>query len=243
MEFYANEGKQVEIRVGKRTFARHAVKTHFVQLGEDYIELVRNYILPVYQPGDLVSLSEKVISLCQTRVLYEDDVRPGMLARFLCRFVHKSPAGPGLSIPYKMQFAINQRGSVWVVLSAIAAGFGKLVGKKGVFYTMLGIEISGLDGFYGNDIREYAHMGIMIPDQPDRVCDEIYRKTGVRVMIVDANGLNVEILGRASVVKEDAATLAGMIRDNPAGQARHFKPFIMIRETTGKALCPHLLVL
>ena len=234
MEFYANEGKKVEIRVGERTFARRAIKTHFVQLGEDYIELVRNYIVPVYQPGDLVSMSEKVISLCQKRVVYEDDVRPTLLARFLCRFVRKSAAGPGLSIPYKMQFAINQRGAFRVLWAAVAAGFGKLVGKKGVFYDMLGIEVSGLDGFYGNDIKEYAHMGIMIPDQPGKVCDEILEKTGVVAMIVDANGLSVDILGHASVVAEDDATLAGMIRDNPAGQTRQFTPFILIREITAQ---------
>jgi len=238
MEFYANEGKRVEIKVGERTFARHAIKTHFVQLGEDYIDLIRKYVVPVYQPGDLVSISEKVISLCQRRVVYEDDVRPSLLARFLCRFVHTSAAGPGLSIPYKMQFAINQRGAFRVLWAAVAAGVGKLVGKKGVFYDMLGMEVSGLDGFYGDDIKEYAHMGIMIPDRPDEVCDEILEKTGVAAMIVDANGLSVDILGHASAVKEDVAALVGMIKDNPAGQMRQFTPLILIRETTAVLAAP-----
>lgn len=230
MEFHANEGKTVEIKVGDRTFARHAIKTHFVQLGEDYIELVKTYVLPVYQPGDLVSISEKVISLCQKRVIYENDVRPTALANFLCKFVRKSAAGPGLSIPYKMQFAINERGALTVVWAALAAGVCKAFGKKGVFYDMLGLEVSGLDGFYGNDIKEYAHMGIRIPAEPDKVCNEIFAATGVKAMIVDANALSIEILGHASNVTEDTDTLVGMIKDNPAGQTRQFTPFILIRE-------------
>ncbi len=234
MDFYANEGKKVEIDVGSRTFARHAIKTHFVGLGEDYIELVRQYVVPVYQPGDLVSLSEKVISMCQKRVVYEDEVRPGLLARFLCKFARPSAAGPGLSIPYKMQFAINKAGALRVLWAAIVAGLGKLFGRKGLFYEMLGLEISGLDGFYGTDIEEYAHMGILLPSEPDKVCDEILEKTGVTSMIVDANALSVDILGHASTVTEDTETLKGMILDNPAGQSCQFTPFILIREVEGK---------
>ena len=45
-EFKANEGKQVEIKVGDRTFARHAIPTHFVQVGESYMDLVKKYVVP-----------------------------------------------------------------------------------------------------------------------------------------------------------------------------------------------------
>ena len=33
MEFQANEGKQVTIQAGGKTYARHAIQTHFVQVG------------------------------------------------------------------------------------------------------------------------------------------------------------------------------------------------------------------
>ncbi len=235
MEFYANEGKAVHIEVGGRAFARHAIKTRFVEIGDDYIELVRRFVLPVHQPGDILSMSEKIISLCQGRVVYEEDVKPGFLAKLLVRFVHQTSAGPGVGNVFKMQFAINLNGSLKVLWAAICAGFGKLFGKKGVFYDMMGPEITGLDGFYGHDIQEYAHMGIRIPDQPDKVCDEIYEKTGVASMIVDANALSVDVLGRASVLREPDEVLVGMIRDNPAGQTRQLTPFILIRECDGTA--------
>ena len=64
MEFHANEGKNVHIEVNGVTYARHAIHTHFVQVGESYIDLVEKYVKPVWQPGDLLSSSEKIIGLC-----------------------------------------------------------------------------------------------------------------------------------------------------------------------------------
>lgn len=230
MEFYANDGKAVYIEVGGRRFARHAVKTRFVNVGDDYIELVREYVLPVYQPGDILSSSEKIIALCQGRVVYERDVKPGFWANLLSRFVHQTAAGPGAGLPVKMQFAINHCGLPKVLWAAFRAAVDKLRGIKGTFYKITGPEITGLDGFYGHDIPEYEHMGIRIPEDPDGVCDEIYEKTGVITMIVDANALSQEVLGRASVIKEPMKVLEGMIRDNPAGQETQMTPFILIRE-------------
>ena len=58
MDFYANEGKAVTIQVGERTFARHAIKTRFVEIGDDYLELMRTYVLPVYQEAVSYTISE-----------------------------------------------------------------------------------------------------------------------------------------------------------------------------------------
>ena len=185
MDFYANEGKAVTIQANGKTYARHAIKTHFVNVGESYLDLIEKYVKPVYQPGDILSSSEKVIALCQGRVVTEEDCRPGFWAKLLSRFVHQ----------------------------------------------MLGTEVSGLDGFYGEDIPEYEHMGVRVPRDPDKVCDEVYEKTGVVMMIVDANDLNVELLGRGEQFKGyTEEELLALIRDNPAGQDRQLTPFVLIRE-------------
>ena len=52
---------------GRRTvdgkqYQRYAVATHFVERGEDYIKVLRQYIQPLYKEGDIISMSEKVIS-------------------------------------------------------------------------------------------------------------------------------------------------------------------------------------
>lgn len=231
MDFYANEGKTVTIQVNGKTFARHAVTTHFVQVGENYIDLLERYVKPIYQPGDILSASEKVIALCQGRVVTEEQVRPGFWAKFLSRFVHQTSAGPGMGLPVKMQFAIKSCGLGRVLKAAICAGFDKLRGIHGTFYKMLGDEVRGLDGFFGRDIPEYAHMGIRIPHEPDKVCEEVYQKTGIVMMIVDANDLNVELLGKSGQLRDwPQSQLLALIADNPASQDRQLTPFILIRE-------------
>ena len=46
MDFYANEGKAVTIQANGKTYARHAITTHFVQVGENYIDLLERYVIP-----------------------------------------------------------------------------------------------------------------------------------------------------------------------------------------------------
>ena len=213
-----------------RTFARHAIQTHFVRPGESYIDLINTYVKPLYRPGDILSSSEKVIALCQNRVVTEAECRPGFWAKLLSRFVHQTSAGPGMGLPVKMQFAINVCGLPKVLWAALRAAVDKIRGVHGTFYRILGVEVSGLDGFYGEDIPEYAHMGIRVPEDPNGVCDEVYEKTGIAMIIVDANDLNVELLGRAAVIPETDEDLRAMVMDNPAGQSTQMTPFILIRE-------------
>lgn len=229
METYCNPGKRVEIEVKGRHYLRHAIRTHWVGVGEDYVELFRRYVLPVYQPGDLVAVSEKVAALCQGRVVRRSELRVTPLARLLARCVHQTEAGPGMGLPVKMQFAIRECGAGTVLWAAVRAAVDKLRGVHGTFYRLLGPEVRGLDGFYGREIPEYADLGIRIPEEPDRLCDEVFESVGVRSFLVDANGLGVELLGKAAAVTEPAELLTALVRDNPAGQERQLTPFILIR--------------
>ena len=230
MELGANENKKVEIEVDGQVYERYAIKTHFVQLGEDYIEIMRKYVSPEYQEGDFISISEKIISLCQKMVVYKKDVKVSRLAKFLSKFAMKTDAGIGVDSPYKMQFAINMCGRLKVIFAAIMGGLGKLFHKKGVFYKIVGQEVSGLDGFYDKVFPEYGEFGIRIPDNPNGVCNEIYEKLGIKAMIVDANDINVEILGKTDNIGYDDNTLRRVIKDNPAGQSKQLTPIILIRK-------------
>ena len=233
MEFRANEGKSVTIEAMGRTWARHAIETHFVTVGESYIDLMEKYVKPLYQEGDILSMSEKVIAICQKRVVTEEELKPGFWAKLLSRFVHQTSAGPGMGLPIKMQFAINVCGLPKILWAAFRAAVDKLRGVHGTFYRIAGLEVSGLDGFYGEDIPEYEHMGVRVPENPAGVCDEIFQKTGIVSMIVDANDLNVEMLGHCSQLKESDEQLLDLIRDNPAGQDRQLTPFVLIRPVEG----------
>ena len=231
MDFVANGSKNVEIETSTGIYLRHAIQTHFVEIGEDYIELVNRYVKPLYEEGDLLSISEKIIALCQKRVVYRKDMKISWLAKFLSRFaIQHNSAGIGVGEVCKMQFAINECGAWKVLWAAICAGFGKLVGKHGIFYDMVGMEVTGLDGFYPDVFPVYGDYGIRIPENPSGVCNEIFEKTGVRAMIVDANDLTRDILGKADCVTLTDEQLCEIIRDNPAGQDDQCPPFILIRK-------------
>ncbi len=234
MEFRANPKKNIEIEVNGETYLRHAIETHYVQIGEDYVDIIKKYVKDIYEEGDIISISEKIIGLCQKRVVYKKDVRVSRLAKFLSRFAMRSDAGVGVDNPYKMQFAIMLCGRPKVIFAAIAGGVGKIFRKRGVFYKIVGPEISGLDGFYGDVFSDYAEFGIRIPDNSTGVCNEIYEKTGIRCMIVDANDFNVEILGKADSIEYSDNELKAMIKDNPAGQAKTLTPLVLIRKKDKK---------
>lgn len=233
MEFVANKGKSVEIEVDGRIYQRHAVKTRFVTQNDDYIDLLREYVAGIYHEGDIVSISEKIISICQGRIVRREDVKVGRLAKFLAGFAAPvSAKGCGVGSPLKMQYAIDKKGALRVLIAAAIGGACKTLGIKGVFYMIAGREVAGLDGFYGAVWEEYRDIGIEIPSAPDAVCQEIKEKLNISCMIVDANDLGQEIFGRSSDILLEEDALKKLIRDNPSGQGRQMTPLVLIREKT-----------
>ena len=231
MEFTANPNKNVSIETSTGTYDRCAIHTHFVEVGEDYNELVERYVKPLWQEGDILAIAEKIVSLCQNNVIPKKDVKVSGLAKFLSRFAtqHKT-AGIGVGDVYKMQYAIDINGGAKVFFAAVCAGFGKLVGKKGIFYDMVGDEVRGLDGFYPDVFPIYGEFGIPLPKDPVGVCNEIHKKTGIETIIIDANDFTRDILGKCDSVNLTDEQLCEIIRDNPAGQDDQCTPFILIRK-------------
>ena len=96
MELVANEGKNVKIKVENEIYLRHAIKTEFIKRGEDYIKLIEKYVKPIYKEGDILSISEKIISLCQNRVIERKNIKIGWLAKFLSKFASHPSSGIGV---------------------------------------------------------------------------------------------------------------------------------------------------
>lgn len=230
MEFYANEGKSVEIEVNGQTYLRHAIKTRFIKQEESYIDVFKEYVLPIYQEGDIISSSEKIIALCQNRIVRREDIKIGFWAKFLSKFASHPTTGVGVGETIKMQYAINTVGLLKVLWASIASAITKLFGKKGVFYEIVGQEVSGLDGFYDHVWKEYGDIGIQLPENPTKVCNEIKNELGISCMIVDANDLGQEILGHSDDIQLTEEELKGLIRDNPSGQGKELTPLILIRK-------------
>lgn len=230
MEFYMNEGKNVEIEVNGQTYLRHAIKTRFVKQGESYIDIFKEYVLPIYQEGDIISSSEKIIALCQNRIVKREDIKIGFWAKLLSKFASHPDTGVGVGETIKMQYAIDTVGLLRVLWASIASAITKLFGKKGVFYEIVGQDVSGLDGFYDHVWKEYGDIGIRLPENPTAVCNEIKEKLGISCMIVDANDLGQEILGYSDDIELSVEELKGLIKDNPSGQGKELTPLILIRK-------------
>lgn len=230
MEFISNEDKRVEIEVNGEIYLRHAIKTRFITQKDNYIDVIKEYVSDIYEEGDFISISEKIISLCQNRVIRREDIKIGIWARFLSKFASKTSAGVGVGETIKMQYAINKAGIFKVIFASIASAFTKLIGIKGVFYKIVGQEVSGLDGFYDHVWEEYGDIGIELPENPNEVCDEIKQKLGISSMIVDANDYGREILGKSSDIMLEDDKLKEIIRDNPSGQGKQQTPIILIRK-------------
>lgn len=230
MEFFANEGKNIEIEMNGEVYLRHAIKTRFIKQGESYIDIFKEYVSPIYKEGDIVSSSEKIIALCQNRIIKRDDIKIGVWAKFLSRFATKTDAGVGVGETIKMQYAIDTVGLAKVLWASGASAITKLFGKRGVFYEIVGQEVSGLDGFYDHVWKEYGDIGIRVPDNPAGVCNEIKDKLGMSCMIVDANDLGQEVLGHSSDIQFSDEELKELIKDNPSGQGHELTPIILIRK-------------
>lgn len=229
MDFYANPGKQHRITMGGRTFVRHLIQTRFVEPGDDYLALFKQYVSPVYQPGDIVSVSERMIALCQNRVIYRDQIHIGRWAKLLSKFASHPTTGVGVGETIKMQFAIDVAGLPRVIFASVASGVTKLVGKKGVFYEIVGPEVAGLDGFYDHVWSQNRDMGIRLPDNPNGVCNEIHDKLGISLIIVDANDLGQELLGSSDDLAPVKASVIQLVADNPTGQGRQLTPLVLCR--------------
>ena len=74
-----------------------------------------------------------------------------------------------------------------------------------------------------------------------KVCEEIHSALGISCVLVDANDIDVEVLGCSPDLRERPAVfLADLIRDNPAGQDDELTPFIIVRDIGDREAQPYV---
>ena len=229
-KFYTNEEKPMFIKTSTGFYARSSIGTHFIRVGESLVELMEKYVKPMYREGDIVTLSAKVVSLCQKNIVYKKDMKLSKLAKFLSRFAGTSEAGIGVDNAWKMQFAIDFCGTGKVIWASVCAAVGRVFGKRGLFYSIMGEEVRGLDGFYDKCFEEYGNFGIMLPREPAAACEKVYESTGILTMVIDANDFSQDVLGWCSKLDYSAKELREFIIDNPASNGNEMTPFVLIRK-------------
>ncbi len=229
MEPLANEGKKLAIEIDGVSYLRIPVKTHVVMREDDLFEVLDKYTKDVRQPGDIIFVSEKVVAITQGRAFPISEIKPGWFARFLVKFVYKSPYGIGLGSPYTMQLAVEDVGVPRLLLGCAAALVTKPFGIRGVFYKVCGPRAYAIDGPCDCTIPPYNRYAKMAPKNPDKVARKLKEKLGNEVIVLDANDLNVDILGKSS--KDlDVKFLKALFKDNPLGQNSQQTPVAIVRK-------------
>lgn len=227
IELLPNPGKSLTIAVDGGAWARHPIRTHTITGDDDLMQVIEQYARPHLREGDLLFFSERMVAITQGRAYPIAEIRPSRMARFLVRFVHKSPYGIGLGSPWTMELAIREVGRARILAGAAAAAVTKPLGIKGVFYRIAGRRAAAIDGPCENTLPPYNEYATLGPAEPDRVARRLHDALGCDVVIIDANDLGVEVLGASD------RGLLGFARrvfaDNPLGQSDQRTPICIVR--------------
>lgn len=225
----ANENKSLTIEVDGTTYERYPIKTHVITDADDIRDVAEKYTKDVIEEGDILFISEKCVACTQKRAIPMEEIKPRPLAKLLCKFVYKSPYGIGLSIPETMEMALRECGTLKILFAAVCSAFGKLVGKRGIFYDIAGVKAKSIDGPCDCTIPPYNHYVVLGPENPDKVAAAIKERIGFDTLIVDINDLDGSILG-ISDESLDRELYARVLKDNPLGQSAQQTPMGIIRK-------------
>jgi hypothetical protein len=202
---------------------RIPIRTHIITEKDDIVDVVRKYAGEIAAPGDIIIVAESVVAISQGRAILHESVKPGLLARFMCRFPGKEGS---LAAPHSMQVAIQEVGTLRFLLGVIAAGLGRLLGRKGDFYRVAGRQLAQIDDFAGTMWPFDRHI-VLGPKDPQGVVDRIKAAIGAEAVIADVNDIGkVDILAATDGV--DRELLINYLKDNPHGNDDQQTPIVIL---------------
>ena len=228
-----NKGKQLEIIVGDVRYLRLPIKTRLIEVGDDLMRLLDEYVKTHIQSGDMLFVSEKVVCICQNRVLPIKDIKVSPLARFLAKQIDNKRGTPefkgfGHSTAFAMQLFLEEAGYPRILFAALVSALTRPLGIKGAFYFISGKMAKSVDCPMSFSFMPYLLYAKRAPLKPDNVAREIRDKFNVETVIVDANYRGAFSLGKStSAISEKF--IQALVRDNPAGQDNEMTPFFLIR--------------
>jgi F420-0:gamma-glutamyl ligase len=227
--FNPNPRRAATIEVRGSVYARIPVRTHIVTAADDIVEVIERYAGPLVRPGDIVVVSEKVVAITQGRAVPVEQIRVGTLAKLLWPRVRQVKYGIGLRSPYSMQCAIDECGRLRILAAALVGALGKLVGRKGDFYRVAGVQAAMIDAAGTAGIEQFKGSVIKGPKDPDGVARRIAERLGVGAAVVDVNDIGGSWAVGASPDLDRSLVEAAM-KDNPLGQAGEQTPVGIIRK-------------
>ncbi len=206
------------------------VRTRLIAPGDDLEALVRDAVRGIARGGDVVAIAETAVAIAQSRFIAAEMIRPSRLALVMSRYADPLAT---VSQPESLQLVIDQVGSRRVVWALIAHVLGRLRGKRGVFYEILGEAIAAIDGYTGT-LPPYERAIVLGPADPDRVATDLAAALtrdlavdAIHVAIVDANDLRrAKTLGASPQL--DRAAVERALIGNPHGNGDEQTPIVVL---------------
>jgi hypothetical protein len=202
----------------------YPIRTHLLTHIDHPVEVIKKYVLPHAQPGDIVTLGETPVALMQGRFYHPTQIKPGWVAKRVCYFFMPTSS---LATACGMQTLVDLVGPARVLFAIVVGTLAKLLGKPGVFYQLAGEQARLIDDVTGT-LPPYDQFIVLGPDDPQNVVNTIQQETGLGAAIVDVNDLKaVKILSATPGLS--TALLKHALRSNPAGNADEQTPLVLIR--------------
>jgi len=200
------------------------VRTPLVQPGDDLSATIAACVRGIAAPNDVICVAETTVAIGQGRSIAAEYVRPTLLARLLAQH-----AGIYATVnqPESMQLVMDNVGAWKVLYASAAAAAGRVVGRRGDFYRILGAAVAEIDGYTGT-MPPYERHIVFGPEKPDEAAAAIAQACGAHAVIVDVNDLQkVEILGASDGVA--LAAIAECLRGNPHGNSDQQTPVVILK--------------
>lgn len=245
-----NTGKELDIAVKGRDYRRYPLRTEMVSDKTELPPFVTERLTKFFEkiradkkhasmaerPWHLF-ISEKIVAISQGRSYFIWDIKPGLFARLLSKFVVKTPHGIGLGSPWTMQLAIREAGLPRILGAAIGGMIGKVLGHKGWFYILAGSDVRAIDGPTEYSVYPSNVSAKLPPKDPEIVAQQLTDAikqqlapeltTNFRgVVVIDANDLGRNVLGHNVVMSTDE--LEEIFADNPLGQGSERTPLCVV---------------
>lgn len=202
----------------------YPIKTHLLTPQDDPVEIVKRYVVPHAQKGDIITIGETPVAIMQNRFRHPTDIQPGWVARRICYFFLPTSS---LATACGLQALVDIVGPVRVLGAFIVGAIAKIFGKPGVFYQLAGEQARLIDDVTGT-LPPYDQFIVLGPANPQKVVEEIQQETGLSAAIVDVNDLKaVKILAATPDIAP--RLLEEALRSNPAGNADERTPLVLIR--------------
>ena len=210
------------------------IRTHLLTEKDDVGDVIRKYTEDVAESGDIVGISESVVAIMQGRAIPPEDIKPGLLARTVCRFAHPDAS---ISAPRSMQMAIREVGALRIMAAAVAGLFGKILCIRGLFFRVAGHSVAEIDDS-GGTMPPYDRSIILGPANPDAVARQVWRQTGLWTLILDVNDKGaVDVLGTSIPLSpQREESVKRLLRKNPFGNDDQKTPLVVIKTGGGIAM-------